>query len=524
MSIKNSKGKQQVFDITSEMHEQLIDPKLFPLSLFQANPFAQAKLSYADFETVTYYIILIIRNFFKDRSDEHEMQWLLQPAFNTEEELIGWVESTNPTNTILNYRTLYRSIENKYLSIGNMAILKTFLKINQINQQEQELLSKYHGLYLEIGIHTTTNAFQISLLYIKDAQNASLKYDSIRRNAIIEDKLKILLTDDGKAISLTNRSAKYSHFFHLHLGREANNDDCPYIQGVQTYVNQTYSVSSVSLFYRLNNIDDPVSFFSEFKPERRLESLMSSITLRCHFEEFINLKIPGYLDISVLDNIQYFLVNKGSTQTTNTSQYLRHDFSKILAIEPSYLRTQSLHYASNLSFIGEYELYFHERFPADKEKAKKLKNSSFVGKARFIIYKDAISGIIKSELVVLKASKEEQTIEMHFRGHQINHKLNNSQYLVFNLYLEPSMNRFINLVLKADNDYILSGIFNITYISEGELGAGVCYAKRIKAGDDKVNPESIDPKDWNDSYLSKEKFDFLSKEAKSIAYIPNMKD
>ena len=182
----------------------------------------------------------------------------------------------------------------------------------------------------------------------------------------------------------------------------------------------------------------------------------------------------GQLDY--VKNIEQYLLSTILPITPLSKDSQPFNFCKDNVPGPSPMRGVKARFYDKIedSLAGDFVIYFTERFNSVSNHRRGFHYT--IGLGHLKIFKDEISGVWKCTMVV-KKNRQDKTLE--FKGHILNHQLNNSYNILLSMYVQPHNDRVIQLLFNIVNDHLLIGAHAISYSPPGALGSGTVVMVKI---------------------------------------------
>lgn len=495
--------------------------KTFP---FPDTPFAldnKGQLSEVKMRGVARYISTRIQRYVDlEKEDQQVVDWLRSKI--DPQEFIKFVNGKS-IKDLLDAKTLKRCFQDGKFSDTTIKIFKAFKKVIIHDQAQKDSLDRVKGYYYLFNSHNTTSeSVQVSMLNLRAEGPSLLKYKN-RNHKEVEDDVKAEIIDNNKLL-LSIRKRKSALIFYGYISPDQK--DIPFLQAVFIYSNRSNkTIANIAVLARVFDQEDYLAeaVFNKFKPKRELEYL-SDDNFHGAEQVFKNRIVKKSLGVSVLQNIQYYLLNRTKPVLpkvyNNTKPF---DFSKDISCYPSINQREALHYNRAKSYEGEYFIYFNEAFPSVRREQAYLKNNTYfssVGRGVLHIEKDKTTGVLKC--IMWTRKNPEGDVLVH-TGNVINHTLNTGDCLIIAMYLESDKDRYLNLLLNVIDERQFVGSFSISYSYPRKLGCGAVTVIRqqlvLKEGYDdrelekiKTTPTSF----YADIFTSKSKL-----EQSVVAYLSN---
>lgn len=424
---------------------------------------------------------------------------------------------------LLDTKTLKRCLTGHKASESTINVFKSF-EIALLREKElnKELL-RVTGLYYLFSTHSTQpGRFQISLLKIGE-EESFLKFV----NSENEVETKTLVADIIRSnnVLLTLKEDKFALLFYVYIGPI---NKPTFLQSVNIYCNNFgNTIANLAVFAKVKPMEEAAEeiFIHEFVPKRGASKLPENLV-------FANdaLLVEQDTKLPVYKNIQHFLQHRSKPISTQVYQsIIPFDFSKSVAIHPGPYGQEARFYNKTRQYVGEYDMFFTERFKSVEEAElglyKQSKAFSSVGDGVLNIRIDEKTGVLKCSLATRKGSNGETLVH---EGFIINTRLGMSPYLLMSLYTGADSERCIILLVKIIDDNKMIGCHLIAYEPLGKLGAGVVMmVKRPeeRGEGEEAKPKAFLPSDPNlKTPLTRRIVNYLSMRDQNLVIPPEYED
>jgi len=359
-------------------------------------------------------------------------------------------------------------------------IFKAFQIVVEYEKTRQEKLHRIAGSYNLYNRHNLSDIqFQISHIHIdKNDRNHRINY--ISRKPKNEDQpISVQLIGNDK-VWITHQREDCVLTFYGFIGRgiEPKVIQLPFL-----YNNELgHTIGGLAIMEKVNSEEELIPICRE---QSEIPLRKKYLKQNAEKEDLTELLEESQEDLTQRKIIQTFLYSQGGViipklingypSKKNTSR-LKFDINDLKIHPGAYPTTSTLFYNGTESYVGNYNIYFNERFPS-LEGYESNEFGSTVGKGILRIYKDKTTGVLKCSMKSRK--NREGKILMH-EGYVMNDKLESSSYIIINLYSSDNSDRYLNLILRKVSDSLLMGVHNIMYQPPGKLGAGAIVLIKIK--------------------------------------------
>ncbi len=452
-------------------------------------------------ETVLREVTRFVSNKIKDylyinREDAEVLNYLRSKL--SEEELKKFIEGEFYRD-LIDAKTLYRYFNASKLSETTLNIFRAFRKAILQEGEDKKQLQRVEGYYLVYNSHNTFfHSFQISIIEINSEGKSRIRFRD-RNFQVVEKELDTLMVGNDRVL-LNLREKNLLMTFYIYVSSDQMKP--PFVQGVFLYANRAnITIANLVVFERLGK-DFTQEKFNAFEPERQLESLTEASLPPPLEEEEEKRKETNIFRFGTRENIQYYLLNKTNPIVPITYKTTEpFNFSKDTACYPSLHQTEAKHYNRARSYIGDYFIYFNERFSSTRPKDKHLGINPFfstVGRGVLTIEADKSSGVLKCKM---RTQKNNDKAILEHSGHIINHTLNTGDVIIIALYLDTEKDRYLNLLLNVIDEKRFVGNFSITYSYPRALGCGTIVMIRQESilQEKRISEKEAPPEDWEPS-------------------------
>ena len=480
-------------DIQSLSTEELIERLVhYP---FPNDAFSGQKLKESDLSEVAKIITEKIQAYLRLHPDQ-EIYQLIAPKVK-----VGLREylELEANKELLHAKTIKSLVEDKKASAITLDILRAFLTAVKREQEGKKHLSRLKGQYNIYNLHSRENQrqFQISHLELDPEGENALTYQDERFEPK-KQRVEVEIIGNDK-IYINHREENFLLSF---LGFIGSIETHNYIQCVYFYNNDRQVFASLAVFERVNLKAD----INLQSPKRMQDTLPAN-----------------------KQNIQIFLLNRAKFITP----LLHHnnfpfDFivwqkmhKDLPPVCPGPYQTEAhLYYHKQQSFIGNYRIFFPEKFTSAKDFIPNNRFATTVGKGFFAIQRDKKSGVLTCKMYARKNTRGEL---LKYEGYVMNNELNSDAYLMFTLYNKPEKDRALSMIFNVVDDNKFIGCYNIMYSPPGQLSSGIVILVRdesIEKADDfdeksreKVGEMVVNPLSKSDEFseLEQSVINYLSK-------------
>lgn len=429
---------------TEELIKQLVD---YP---FPNSPFSKRDIRERDLSEVAKTISEKIQTYLRLHPDQ-ELYQLIAPKVKLS--LKEYLE-LEANKELLHAKTIKSLVEDKKASTITLDILRAFLTAVKHEQENKRHLARLEGLYNIYNLHSRENQrqFQISNFELNLDGEVSLTYQDERFKPK-KQQVEVEIIGNDK-IYINHREENFLLSF---LGFIGSIETPNYIQCVYFYNNDRQVFASLAVFERVNS---KANIYPQ-PPMRMQDNLPAN-----------------------KQNIQIFLLNRAKFITP----LLHHnnfpfDFTlwqkmhkHLPPVCPGPYQTEAhLYYHKQQSFIGNYRIFFPERFTSAKDFIPNNRFATTVGKGFFAIQRDKKSGVLTCKMYARKNTRDEL---LTYEGYVMNNELNSDAYLMFTLYNKPEKDRALSMIFNVVDDNKFIGCYNIMYSPPGQLSSGIVILAR----------------------------------------------